>query len=77
MAPEFVDPWSVPVAQLEPHGLHALPAQDVNPWVSTSQLIAQSERQAGALFIELVLGGRTLRRARYDIELLAPTEWAG
>src|SRR6056297_28808 len=40
MDPEFVEPWSVTVAQLDAHGRHALATKDVNPWVSTSRLMA-------------------------------------
>lgn len=75
--PEFVEPWTVTLSELKPHGRCVLGADHVNPWFSTSRLMAQSERQAGGLFIELALDGRVLRRARYDIELLAPTEWVG
>lgn len=75
--PEFVEPWSVRIARIEAGGRQELDAERVDPTFSLSRLMAQSERQAGQLHVELVRDDVQLCARRYPVEVLAPTEWAG
>lgn len=73
--PEIGDPWRARIDTILPGGTHRLEQVDLP--LSTSSLLARSERQGGHLVATARAAKGELASARWPVEVLAPTEWPG
>ncbi len=73
--PDFAEPWTARVEELCEGQSHEFTGVDLA--ISTASLLQRTERQSGHLVVSAHVGEELLVSQRLDIELLAPTEWAG